>query len=201
MTVAVDGRVLRRERNRELVIDAMLDLLVEGVARPTAQDVADRSGVSLRSIFRIFEDVDTLHAEAAVRQHERTKHLFVEVPPTGPLPDRIHAVVAVHSRIYEHIAPVRRVAVRMAATSQPLADYLERSRRWFRDEVARVFAAEAAEAAEADEARDTDAAELLAAVERALSWEAWNQLRSAQDLSAARARRAVHRTVTALLRC
>jgi AcrR family transcriptional regulator len=180
-----DGRTLRRERNRDLVVEALLDLLTDGL-RPTAQEIAARSGVSLRSIFRIFEDLDTLHAEAAARQHERIRHLFVDVAASGPLDDRIDAVVDVNARIYEHIAPVRRAGAAAAVGSAPLREHLARSRAWFRDEVRRVFAAEQPDA-------DT-----LAALEAALSWDAWDQLRSAQGLSAARAGRAVTRTTAHL---
>ena len=75
----VDGRRARRQRSRDLVVDALLDLLNAGVVRPTAQQVAERSGVSLRSIFRIFDDVETLHAAAAAEQLARVRHLFVDV--------------------------------------------------------------------------------------------------------------------------
>jgi AcrR family transcriptional regulator len=183
----MDGRSLRRERNRDLAVDALLDLLGEGVIRPTAQQVAERSGISLRSIFRIFEDVETLHAVAAARQLERIAPLFVDVGVDGDRDERIDAVVSTHVRIYEFIAPVRRAAVRAAPESAPLRDHLEWSRRWFRAEIERAFAPEKPDKT------------TLAALEAALSWEAWDQLRSAQSLSAARARAAVIRTVTAVL--
>jgi AcrR family transcriptional regulator len=183
----VDGRTLRRERNRELAVDALLDLLNEGVTRPTGQQVAERSGISLRSIFRIFEDVETLHAVAVERQLARIRPLFVDVDVRGDLGSRVDAVVATHVRIYEAIAPVRRAAVRAAPESAPLREHLDWSRRWFRGEIERVFA------------RERPDATTVAAVELALSWEAWDQLRSAQAQSVARARRAVIRTVAALL--
>ena len=86
---SVDGRRARRDRSRDLAVDALLDLLDEGVARPTAQQVAERSGVSLRSIFRIFDDVETLHAEAAARQLERNRAPLRRRPRDGTLADRI----------------------------------------------------------------------------------------------------------------
>src|SRR5438105_5049795 len=115
-----DGRRARRHRSRDLAVDALLDLLTEGVTRPTAQQVAERSGVSLRSIFRIFDDVDTLHTEAAARQLERTRHLFVEVPATGTTAARITTVVELHDRLFRSVAPVRRAAIRAAPESAAL---------------------------------------------------------------------------------
>src|SRR5690606_23355552 len=42
-----DGRRARRERGRQAVIDATLDLFLEGGERPTSEEVAARAGVSV----------------------------------------------------------------------------------------------------------------------------------------------------------
>jgi AcrR family transcriptional regulator len=183
---AIDGRRARRHRSRDLAVDALLDLLNEGVIRPTAQQVAERSGVSLRSIFRIFDDVETLNAAACARQFSRVRHLFVDVPAEGSLDDRIKAVVASNGRLYESIAPVRRAALRFSAESPALQEMLGRARGWVRGEVERVFAEELRVAGR----------EAVGAVELALSFEAWDQLRVQQGLTAAR----TSATVTLLLR-
>jgi AcrR family transcriptional regulator len=171
-------------------VDAVLDLLGEGVLRPTAQQVAERSGVSLRSIFRIFDDVESLNAAACARQLSRVRHLFVDVVPTGTLDERVNEVVSINGRLYESIAPIRRAALRAAPESPALQEQLARARTWVRSEVDRVFATELRTAGR-------DAA---AAVELALSFEAWDQLRAAQGVSATRAAAAVSTIVTALLR-
>ncbi|MEQ1787286.1 MAG: TetR/AcrR family transcriptional regulator [Acidimicrobiales bacterium] len=185
----VDGRRARRHRSRDLAVDALLDLLGEGVLKPTAQQVAERSGVSLRSIFRIFDDVESLNAAASARQLGRIRHLFVDVMPTGSLTDRVAQVVAINGRLYESIAPIRRAALRAAPESEALREQLGRARGWVRTEVDRVFAPELAEA-------NGDTA---TAVELALSFEAWDQLRTAQGVSVTRAAATVTRMVTALL--
>ena len=182
----VDGRRARRHRSRDLAVEALLDLLNEGVARPTAQQVAERSGVSLRSIFRIFDDVESLHAAASAAQLGRIRHLFVDVPAEGDLDARIDQVVAINGRLYESVAPVRRAALRSAPESDALQEQLARARGWVRAEVERVFADEL-QTAERDAAN---------ALEVTLSFEAWDQLRSAQGLSAAR----TSATVTHILR-
>ena len=186
-----DGRRARRHRSRDLAVDALLDLLSEGVSRPTAHQVAERSGVSLRSIFRIFDDVETLHAAASKRQLERNKHLYVEVPATGSLTERIDAVVDLHSSLYASVAPVRRAALRAAPESEALRAQLDRARGWLQTEIARVFAAELADR--------KDAAVTAAALEMALSFEAWDQLHSSQRLAATDRREIVAHTVRALL--
>ena len=182
----IDGRRARRHRSRDLAVDALLDLLNEGVVRPTAQQVAERSGVSLRSIFRIFDDVESLNAAACARQVTRVRHLFVDVPAEGTLDARISQVITINGRLYESIAPVRRAALRAAPESAAVQETLARARGWVRGEVERVFADELGQGS-----RDA-----VAAVELALSFEAWDHLRSAQGLSPAR----TAATVTLLLR-
>lgn len=185
-----DGRHARRSRSRDLAVDALLDLLGEGVVSPTAQQVAERSGVSLRSIFRIFDDVETLNTAASARQLSRVHHLFVDVPTTGTLAERIQQVVVINGRLYEQIAPIRRAALRRAPKSVALQEQLGRARAWLRADVERVFAHEIEGMADPD---------LLDAVELALSFEAWDRLRTAQGLSVTRASAVVMRTVTAVL--
>lgn len=169
-----DGRRARRHRSRDLAVDALLDLLQEGVVKPTAQQVAERSGVSLRSIFRIFDDVETLHAVATTRQLARVRHLFVNVPATGPVVKRVDAIVAINARLYEAVAPIRRAALRVAAESGPARDQLGRARTWLRSEIDRVFAIEL---------EGAGGPERGASLELLLSFEAWDQLRVSQELS------------------
>ena len=187
--VGIDGRRARRYRSRDLAVDALLDLLAEGELRPTAQQVAERSGVSLRSIFRIFDDVESLHAAACARQVTRVRHLFVDVPAEGSLSDRITAFVEINRRMYESVAPVRRAALRVAQESSAVRETLARARVWARAEAERVFA---------DELATTDRS-TLDNVELALSFEAWDQLRTAQGLSPSRTAASVAHLLHALL--
>jgi len=188
--VPVDGRRARRHRSRDLAVDALLDLLNDGVARPTAQQVAERSGVSLRSIFRIFDDVQSLHTAASDRQMSRVRHLFVDIEATGTLEERVEATVATISRLYESVAPIRRAALRAAPESAPLQLQLSRARGWLRAEIDRVFAEELA--------LDDDP-DRVAAVEAILSFEAWDQLRTSQGRSVTRSAATVSLTVLSLL--
>lgn len=171
-------------------MDALLDLLGEGVLRPTAQQVAERSGVSLRSIFRIFDDVETLNAAASARQVSRVRHLYVDVVPSGTLAQRVKSVVAINGRLYEQVAPIRRAALRLAPESVALQEQLARARSWLRSEVERVFAVEIAAASGKD---------VIEALELALSFETWDRLRVGQGLSVARSTAVVARMATALL--
>jgi AcrR family transcriptional regulator len=52
--VSVDGRRQRGERTRQAIIEAALSLQEEGVLVPTAQQISDRAGVLIRSLFSHF---------------------------------------------------------------------------------------------------------------------------------------------------
>jgi hypothetical protein len=170
-------------------VEALVAVLGVGVRRPRAKPVAVGWGLWLGSIFRIFYDVETLNAAGAARQLSRIRHLFVDVMPTGTLPERVAQVVDINARLYESVAPIRRAALRAAPESPALQEQLARARGWVRSEVERVFAPELV----------TAHRDVTTAVELVLSFEAWDQLRSGQGVSLARATATVVRTVTALL--
>ena len=58
-----DGRRQRSQRSRENIIKAMWELMLEGDMNPSAAAITERAGVGLRSVFRHFEDLDTLYRE------------------------------------------------------------------------------------------------------------------------------------------
>ena len=56
----VDGRFRRSVRSRERILDALRELVSEGNLRPTGQQVAARASVSLRTVFRQFDDMEVI---------------------------------------------------------------------------------------------------------------------------------------------
>ena len=55
-----DGRRLRSQDSRARIVAAMLDLIREGEIAPSAELVASRANVGLRTVFRHFKDMDSL---------------------------------------------------------------------------------------------------------------------------------------------
>src|SRR5262245_27280839 len=121
-----DGRTARRERNRVAVLDAVLALFSEGDLRPTAEAVAHRSGVSLRSVYRYVADRGELVLAAIERHHAKIEDLFL-IPDLGrgPLADRIERFVAARVTLYEAIAPTHRAARRLAPPNPLVAAQLD----------------------------------------------------------------------------
>ena len=163
---AIDGRRAWRDRNLSAVVDALLDLFAEGNLRPSAEEIAARSGVSRRSVFRYFDDLDGLDRVAIDRQIARVSHL-VELAGLGegPLGDRIERLVAQRLRLFEAILPVARVS-RLRAPFEPVvAAELARSRRLFRQQVQRHFAPELSQLPPGERNAVTGAAEVMCCFE------------------------------------
>jgi TetR/AcrR family transcriptional regulator of autoinduction and epiphytic fitness len=186
---AVDGRVLRGERNRDAIVDALLALLAEGDSQPSARNIAQRAGVSLRTVFQHFNDIDTLYGAVAQRQVDRLWSKLDPLPgPDAPLAVRIDAVVTQRVELFETIAPVRRAAVVINSSSPALQRGLARSEAFLRRQVAETF--------EAELSGDADR---LAAADFAASWEAWEGMRRSSRRSVATATRIMRVLLRAVL--
>jgi AcrR family transcriptional regulator len=188
-----DGRAVRAQRTRETLADALLDLLERGELAPGAKRIAAHAGVSERSVFQHFVDLETLFAAVADRQVARVgAELLPLVPRSAPLERRIATLVAARAALYERIAPVRRAALLQAPFSAAIETRLDGMRRSLRAEALALFEPELRGRTTRDRREVADA--LCAAV----SFSAWEHLRRHVGASRARAERAVVRTVAAL---
>jgi TetR/AcrR family transcriptional regulator of autoinduction and epiphytic fitness len=192
-TSPVDGRTLRALRTREAVVEALLALIEDGDLRPTAPRIAERAGVSLRSVFQHFTDLEALFHAVAERQFERIA-AQVGPLPDGSLDERLEAFVAQRTRVLEFLTPVRRAALLQEPFSAELRASRDRLMRLARQEVATVFSAELGALPPGDRG------DLLDALDAAASWPAWEQLRAGQGLAVPRARRVFAGMLAALLR-
>jgi AcrR family transcriptional regulator len=68
-TPIADGRRARRSASRDKIVTAFLALVREGVLEPGAHAVAQRAGVSARTVFRCFEDLEALYRELTAAVH------------------------------------------------------------------------------------------------------------------------------------
>jgi TetR/AcrR family transcriptional regulator, regulator of autoinduction and epiphytic fitness len=188
---ALDGRSARALRTRNRVVDALLDLIDEGDLRPPAADVARRAGVSLRSVFQHFDDLETLFQVAGERHRQRFAHL-------EPLPDlpaelgpRVTAYVAHRAHWMEAVSPMARAAALQAPFSPAIAVRQAASRSRHRDALASAFAPELERAA--------DPERLLHALDVAAGWSTWEHLRGGTGLSQDQAEGVVERLLLGLL--
>jgi AcrR family transcriptional regulator len=189
----LDGRVERRERNRTAVVEALLDLYREGVLAPSADVIARRAGVSPRSLFRYFDDLDALVREAVRQQQDRLAPELARTVDSGlPFEDRVAGLVALRLDLFDAMGPVARVARAAAPHQAPVALELGRIRAILRDQLAALFAAELGAMAPADRDRALAAADVVA------SWESVDLLRHDQGLDRAAAAAVVAHGLRAL---
>lgn len=186
----VDGRRLRREQNREAVIDALVALFHEGIYQPSSAQIAERAGLSPRSLFRYFDDVDDLNHAAIDRQLAAARPLLdVDAHPDDPLAHRIARLVEARLRLFEAIAPGARAA-RICAHRHPVvADQVHDSRAYLRAQVRRLFAREL----------DRSRGALLPAVDALCAFETYELLRGDQRLSRTKTAAALEAALASLL--
>jgi len=186
VTWSDDGRRLRRDRNRDAVTRAFLDLVTEGDLRPSLAAVADRSGVSYRSVFRYFADQAELALTAFRRLFDDAAEVApLLVDPADGLDRRIDGLVDQRLRLHERVHGVARLFRSFAIDDPAIADELARQRRAAREAVATLFAPEL------DRLADDGRADLVAIVAAVASFDHLDLLIAEHELPVERVRHLV----------
>lgn len=183
-----DGRRERSEASRERIVRAMLDLVGEGEVSPSAEAVAARARVGLRTVFRHFDNMESLY-----RQIDAV--IVAEVQPIADAPytssdwrGQIAEIAARRARIFERIMPYK-IAGEVHRHQSVFLDAQQSALvRELRGALTRVLPESVR--------KDRD---LLECVDLALSFETWRRLRKDQGLTATRTKQVVERFVEALL--
>jgi AcrR family transcriptional regulator len=189
-----DGRHLRRSRNREAVVLALLELYREGNLDPSAADVAGRSGLSARSLFRYFDDVDDLSRAAIDHQYALVRPLAqIDLERIGdPLDIRVEALVGARINMWEAAGKVGLVA-RLRAPFEPIiAKQLAENRVRLRHQIELLFSEELKALGA------TRKAEALVAIDMLCSFESYLLLRE-QGMDVAAVSSLLTHSVLALL--
>lgn len=120
-----DGRVARGERTRWAVIDVHADLLREGVLRPTAKLLAERAGISLRTLWLNFGDMEALMAATGQYWLDRDADSWEPVSADLPLEERIDRWCSQRAQRMEDLSP----AAASALLIEPFSPSLTAARR------------------------------------------------------------------------
>lgn len=171
-----DGRVQRGRRNREAVVEAFLSLIEDGDPQPRARAIAARAGVSTRSVFQHFNDLESLYLVAGQREAKKIAAMLPPVDPSLSCPERIEIFVAQRARALEALAPVASAArLREPHSAQLRANrhaFIEQARRY----CGMTFAPELAGREEPERTVVLDALVILS------SFNTWDGLRGDQGL-------------------
>jgi AcrR family transcriptional regulator len=170
----VDGRRLRSERSRLAFVDAALALQEEGVLVPTAQQIADRAGVGIRSFFRHFEDMESLFK--AIDDHIRDSYeaLFIGGDRSGTLEQRIDGMVRRRADAFESVTNITQGTRAQLWRYQTLRDAYARNQRGLRKDLDNLLP-------ELHSLPDAT----RESIDAITSFEMWDRLRSHQGLNKA----------------
>ena len=184
----LDGRKLRSQGSRLRIVSAMLELVREGRVAPTAEEVARRANVGLRTVFRRFKDMESLYVEMSVAIHEKVESIVDEAVDHADWKKNLSNQVDRRLQVYEIIMPYRVAAEALKFQSTVL---LNRHMEIVREERQRLVSL-----LPQTLVKDRPLTEGL---EAALSFDMWNQLRNDQRLSADDAAAVVNRMVDSML--
>jgi TetR/AcrR family transcriptional regulator of autoinduction and epiphytic fitness len=187
-----DGRLARRERTRQAIVAAHMALIEEGDVSPTGARIAARAGVSLRTFWLTFEDMDQLFDAVGSAVLLRMQDEHEPVPAGLALPARIEAYCRQRARLLELIGPFALASARRAPFSAVLRSYEREHVQRFAHEIVTLFAAELPE-------DEVARAPYVQAMTVATTWASWSVSRGPLGLDVAGATAVLARTVTDVL--
>lgn len=185
---STDGRTLRREKSRRRIIDAMVQLLSEGKIDPTVEQVAKLAGVTMRTVFRHFDDMESLYGELLVDMDAQIDALQIEYNMDQGWRNALDQLIARRAHMFETFMP-RAVAAqalrhRIEAVEKDVRGYVKRMRLVIKNILPHhLFADPLVEGA----------------IEALLSWDMWIRLRRDQGLSIKRSQAVIQNAVDAIL--
>jgi len=133
----------RSEKARLAILEAAAELLLaRGLSAVSMDAVAERAGVSVRTVWQQFADMEALLVEASRRDLEILMTMLTPIDVGLPLDERITRFVSRNARIYERMAPGWRAARLHEPFSAELRRSKQRNSALGKAEIEAVFAPE-----------------------------------------------------------
>jgi len=181
LVLPIDGRHRRRVENSEAAVRAMIELFEETGSLPTVAEVAGRAGISPRSVFRYFEDVDALTRAAIDKRFREAAAYGILLSIPDDLDDRIDVLAKTRADMFAFIGPTTQLVRSRLAENPILAETAARSRSLMRRQLGLVFAKELAELGDGADV-------ILDLLDIVFSLDSWTQLLDHQGHSVDEAR-------------
>src|SRR5262249_23236582 len=172
-----DGRRQRSERTKQVIMDAYIALLRESPEIPTASQIAQRAGLSTRSIFERFDDLQTLSLATVDYAFTLGEAQAVMRNVDGDRVTRLRSHVEMRAGTCERWLPLWRVVV---ANQAKLGDLKDRIRFIRHAVVKRMELMYGPELSTLDDGERRD---LLIALEALIDFESWGRMREGHGLS------------------
>ena len=104
---AIDGRHARSVATRDKIVAALLQLVRDGDVSPSAARVAETAGVGLRTVFRHFDEMDTLYREMSEIIEAQVMPMMLQPFEASDWRGRVREMAGRRIGIYETIMPYR----------------------------------------------------------------------------------------------
>jgi AcrR family transcriptional regulator len=105
--IEADGRRRRGNTSRARIVEAMLKLVRDGNPAPGAARVAELAGVSLRTVFRHFEEMDSLYREMSETIQARVLPALFRPYSSETWRERLAELLDRRIEVYEFIMPFK----------------------------------------------------------------------------------------------
>jgi AcrR family transcriptional regulator len=190
----IDGRSARRQRNLDAVLDVVLEMFAEDMMFPSIEQASQRSGLSLRSLYRYFADPGELVEAAIMRSREQAVDI-THIPHIGegPFQERLNDFVSMRLRAYEATGSLYRATIHNAVHHRPVRDELMKTRRMAHEQFAVQFGPELAALSAQSRSSALEAGDILT------QFDSIDVLRRVRNLTMAEAETTLRDALVALL--
>lgn len=176
-SVRIDGRRQRSERTKQTIIEAYLALLRESRHIPTAAQIAERAGYSIRSIFERFPDLHALRVAATDHAFAVGNALAVPQGADGDRLTRLRSQVETRAHTCERWLPLWRALNANQGESVELKMRIRLGREMIMKRLELMYQPELSSLSEVDRKR------ILIALEALTDFESWGRMRELYGLS------------------
>jgi AcrR family transcriptional regulator len=177
----IDGRRLRSARTKQLIIEAYLALLRDNPRIPTAGQIAERAGYSVRSVFERFPDLHALRIAATDYAFAQANAQAVPRDLDGDRQARLKAHVETRGWVCEQWLPLWRALNANQGDSVELKARILMVRQTILKRIELMYRPELATLAERERRQ------VLIAIEILVDFESWARMREYNGLSVAEA--------------
>ncbi len=183
-----DGRFHRSVQTREKIVTAFIDLIGSGNPAPTAEQIAVHAQVGLRTVFRHFDDMETLEREITSKLDAVMMPMVLKPLIAVGWEARLMESIERRCEIFDRVAPYHVAAQMRVHASEHIRSQVARAAALQRESLRRILPASL-----------VDDQPLFDAIALLLSLDAWVRLRNLQGLSAPAATATIQRAIQKLV--
>ncbi len=183
-----DGRKLRTDDSRQKIVNAFLQLVREGNIAPSAEDIAKTANVGLRTVFRRFKEMELLYREMVIELENKFAPEVAKPWKTTGMENQLQELLERRSVMYEELMPYRIAS-----------NYHKHHSAFIQQATAYWFSVVQKNLENILPFNKSNEPVLFNAIETALSFETWLQLRVDQNINPMQSYDIMKLSLTALL--